>query len=113
MRQSARESPPAFEEIRFRDRLPRKRLLHFLVAPIAERAFGELHDVAFVHERQRPAIVLDRVLAAMRTNRREPNSDIGLMPIAEFSRICLPELRLDDLAQLVRSGEPAFHSIPA
>ena len=37
-------------------------LLRQLVAPVAERALGELHDVALVHERHRDAIVLDGVL---------------------------------------------------
>ena len=36
-------------------------LLRDLVAPVAEAAFGELHDVALVHERDALALVLDRV----------------------------------------------------
>ena len=36
-------------------------LLRDLVAPVAERALGELHDVALVHQRHALALVLDRV----------------------------------------------------
>ena len=36
-------------------------LLRDLVAPVAERAFGELHDVPLVHERDALALILDRV----------------------------------------------------
>ena len=32
------------------------------VAPVAEGALGELHDVALVHERHRAPVVVDRVL---------------------------------------------------
>ena len=31
------------------------------VSPVAERALGELHDVAFVHQRHRLAALLDRI----------------------------------------------------
>jgi hypothetical protein len=39
-----------------------ERLLRDLVAPVAEGALGELHDVALVHERHRRPLVLDGVL---------------------------------------------------
>ncbi len=34
------------------------------VAPVTERAFGVLHDVPLVHQRDRCALVIDRVLEA-------------------------------------------------
>ena len=44
------------------DFLPRRRYCFAdLIAPVAERAFGELHDVALVHERHALALELDRV----------------------------------------------------
>ena len=33
-----------------------------LVAPVAERPFGKLHDVAFVNQRHRRAVEIERVL---------------------------------------------------
>ena len=44
-----------------------------LVGPILEGTFGELHDVAFVHDRHRSAVLVDRVL------QRLPHQALGAL----------------------------------
>ena len=49
---------------------------------------------------------------AMRTRRLEPNSDIGLMPTAECSRMVLPSFSRRNVASCSASGVPARNSMP-
>ena len=53
---------------------------------------------------------------ALRTSRLEPNSDIGLMPMAEASRILevvRRSIELRNSMTLFASADPAGHSMPA
>ena len=67
-----------------------------LVAPVAEGAFGELHDVPLVHERHALALVLDRVadgavdqpLGAEVADRLEADADLDVRRRASARR-CL------------------------
>ena len=114
-------------EILFRD----------FVTPIAESAFGELHDVALVHQGHAFALVLDRVTdravdqpnAARAANRFDADAHHHVVLLRRAD--AFPEVRRllfraePDLVELLRkflleksrtfaaSGVPALYSMPA
>src|SRR4029077_20495950 len=75
-------------------------LLRDVVAPVSERAFGEFHDVAFVHQGNAASVVLNRVSdravnqsnASGATNRLDPDADLYVVlfrrayPLPKLSR---------------------------
>ena len=62
-----------------------------LVAPIAERAFGVLHDVALVDNRHALALLPMAYSMAARTRRSVPGLLTGLMPMPIWSAASLPK----------------------
>ena len=79
---------------------------------IEYRAGGPEADaiIAFLSERRPFAIAYS---AAIFTSRFEPNSDIGLMPIAEWARMSFLYFVRRKSAISSASLDPAFHSMPA
>ena len=80
-----------------------------LVAPVAERAFGELLDVALVNERHRLAVVVDRVLdrradeALGAFERDGLDADRGSLGEADF---LYPHLAEEERLYLLDFGRP-------
>jgi hypothetical protein len=99
------------------DQLGAELLLGQRIAPVTKAAFGELHDVALVHERDRRLVVVDGVLdGALRTSRSVPSRETGLMPMEEVfgKRIFLTPISLmQDLDQLLALSLSASNSMPA
>ncbi len=58
-----------------------------LIAPLAERALGVLHDVSLVYQGHAGRLCFSANSMAMRTRRLVPVIDIGLMPMPESARI--------------------------
>src|SRR6266704_1203438 len=89
--------PFPLSRVVFRDGLIPEPALRDLVPPLPEPALGELHDVAFVNERDRAATRTQRVLDRLRDQAlgaelghrldadRAPGADLGREPIAEKS----------------------------
>ena len=112
-------------------------VLRDLVAPVAKRAFGELHDVALVHEGDALALVLNRVAdravnqthAAGVTHRLDPDADPHIARIFGADRfpklLCFrlgAEANLREVFRkflfekrqnLLRFSLPAAYSMPA
>ena len=88
-----------------------------LIAPVPEAAFGELHDVALVHQRHaRPLLGDARIRCAARMSRLEPSSDTGLMPMALVAgkrMVWAPICSLEEVDHPPASGVPALYSMPA
>ncbi len=82
------------------------------VAPVAEAAFGELHDVALVHDRHRLAVVVDRVLQRLAHQplgafaRHRLDADAGGGRKADLLDPQLPDQKVDDLLRPLGFGLP-------
>ena len=82
------------------------------VAPVAERALGELHDVALVHERHRRLVVVDRVLERLAHQpvgalaRDGLDADARGLREADLLDPHLLDQEVDHLARAVGLGRP-------
>src|SRR5690606_29286874 len=87
-------------------------LARHLVTPLAERAFGELHDVALVHQRHRYAVVVNRVAdrLAHQTLRTllgyRLDADPGAIGKADAGDAHLPLQEINHPLYIVRAGRP-------
>src|SRR5207244_10753232 len=80
-----------------------------LVAPVAERALGELLDVALVHQRDGLAIMLHGVLDRGSDQPLRPGLRHRLDADAGVGPDVPSELGLEDVDQLLRLGRALLH----